>query len=72
MTKKKDQNPTALSIVCKYCNRNAYKENGNVARGPKQSTLIKEINCKAYYRFKVNKDGTVYLTTYNQSHNHPP
>lgn len=72
MTKKKDQIPTALTIVCRMYNRNPDKASTSQNFPTTQSRLIKEVNCRAFYRFHLNNDGTVLLTTYNQSHNHGP
>jgi len=60
----------AKTIVCKYYNRN--KEKQQTKSSVSNKSLIKDINCTAFYRFKVNSDDTVALTTFAQQHNHQP
>jgi len=80
ITKKdKDSPPAALTIVCKCYNRNPGRNLGDNGNGnmngranATDNTKIKDINCKVFYRFNVNPDGTVYLTPKNQAHCHPP
>ena len=71
MTKEKDKPPSALTIiVCKFYNRNPTRSTN--AEGINVNFQIKDINCKAYYRFNVSSGGSVYFTTHNQAHNQGP
>lgn len=70
MTKKKGELPSAKTIVCRYYNRNPEKSLPDEQIS--EPNLIKHTNCKAFYRFMLNIDGSVFLTTFNQSHSHPP
>ena len=59
MTKrKKDKPPTALTIVCKCYNRNPGRSANSDTSC--ENGFIKDINCKVFYRFNVNPDGSVY------------
>jgi len=69
--KTKGNEVVAKSVVCKYYNRNKEKY-PNAPISNKNKNLVKEINCTAFYRFRVNSDGTVSLTTFAQEHNHQP
>ena len=70
MTKEKGKPASALTIVCKYYNRNPTRTTNN--EGINSNSQIKDVNCKSFYRFNVSSDGSVYRTTYNQIHNHGP
>ena len=68
---------TAKSIICKYYDRNKSKNTKNEQASPEakpenRKQLIKDVDCKVYYRFSVNADDRVILTKFYQIHNHLP
>jgi len=65
----------AKTIICQNSNRNRkgslyssrLEEDNDGAK-----LKVSDVDCRAYYRFRINNDGTVILTTYNQQHNYSP
>ena len=70
--KYKDKSPTSKMIVCKYFDRNKCKTSLKSSNPPTDKILIRNIDCQASYRFKINSDKSVFLVKANEQHNHGP
>jgi len=70
--KYKEKPATSKMIVCKYFDRNKNRTEQKNQKPPTDRILIKNIDCKASYRFNIKADSSVSLIKANENHNHGP
>ena len=69
----KGAQPYEKYIICKMQDRNKEKRRDEDGENKKsEKTLVKDIDCPVFYRFRVDAQGKIKLLSQKENHNHSP